>query len=243
MVRFCSLILSKYILTFDIVTGTPEAPGRVGVSICDIITGMNGFSAILQGLYDREITGKGSGYKVSLFDSVAEIMNVPYIQQKYTGTSPGRLGLKHPSIAPYGAFTTKDNKSLLISIQNEREWESLCRQVLKNEGLHLDPRYLNASLRVLNRICLELTISQCFASFDSKEMVSKLLDAGIAFGSLNSVEDLVQHPQLRTIDYFTSTGGAIIVPAPAIIQNLSPSYGNVPKLGEHNGAIKREFGR
>ena len=102
------------------VTGTKHGPGRVGVSICDITAGLNGYGAIMKGLYLREQTGMGSGYSVSLFDSIADIMNVPLIQQRYTGKPPQRVGLEHPSIAPYGAFETKDNRKVLISIQNER---------------------------------------------------------------------------------------------------------------------------
>ena len=102
------------------VTGTKHGPGRVGVSICDITAGLNGYGAIMKGLYQREQTGKGAGYSVSLFDGIADIMNVPLIQQRYTGKPPQRVGLEHPSIAPYGAFETKDRRKVLISIQNER---------------------------------------------------------------------------------------------------------------------------
>jgi itaconate CoA-transferase len=101
-------------------------PGRVGVSIADIMTGRVGYAAVLRALLERERTGNGSSISVSLFDVVADMMAIPLLQFRATHAEPPRLGLKHPSIAPYGSFTSKDGVQLIISCQNEREWSSLC---------------------------------------------------------------------------------------------------------------------
>jgi len=222
------------------VTGSPDEPGRVGVSICDIAAGMNGYAAILQGLYEREKTGKGSGYKVSLFDTVAEVMNVPLIQQMYTGEAPKRVGLRHPSIAPYGAFETKDKRNILISIQNEREWVKLCEDVLNDPQLATNKQFDTATNRVANRTALDSTIQACFSGFLADDLIQRLLDSGVAFGELNSVEGLQQHPHLRKLEYKTEDGTPVAVAAPAVIP--SPEYvGDVPALGQHNEKILHEF--
>ena len=127
------------------VNGTEDGAARVGVSVCDIAAGMTAFQAILQGLYARERTGKGRAIEVSLFHAMADWMNVPYLQTRYGGKPPGRMGLKHPSIAPYGAYECADGKAVLISIQNEREWARLCADVLGDADLATDPRFSDNS--------------------------------------------------------------------------------------------------
>lgn len=224
------------------VTGSPEEPGRVGVSICDITTGMNGYAAILQGLYERERTGLGSSYKVSMFDTMAEIMNVPFIQTKYSDNKVKRVGLKHPSIAPYGAFTSKDDRKILISIQNEREWVNLCRDVLRDVDISTDARFSNATDRVLNRDALDQIVADAFSKHKADDLTKLLLESGIAFGELNTVEGLVSHPQLRTCSYHTEEGNLIEIPAPAV-QPLKSTIRDVPKLGEHDDAIRDEISR
>jgi len=224
------------------VTGSPESPGRVGVSICDITTGMNGFSAILQGLYHREKTGEGSGYHISMFDTVAEIMNVPFLQTKFSNNKVVRAGLKHPSIAPYGAFKTSDGRSILISIQNEREWAKLCNEVLGNSELATDPRFVDSTSRVANRDVLDALIEEFFGKKTADELASELLKADIAFGELRDMHGLVHHPQLRTMTFKTELGKEIAVPAPAITPNPE-SLGDVPRLGEHNKEIEDEISR
>ena len=109
------------------ITGVPERPGRVGVSVADIACGMYAHAGILQALFQRERTGEGSAIAVSLFDSLADWMTVPLLHYDYGGKAPERVGLRHPSIAPYGAFVTADGKQVVISIQNEREWRNLCQ--------------------------------------------------------------------------------------------------------------------
>ncbi|MDB5687889.1 MAG: carnitine dehydratase, partial [Rhizorhabdus sp.] len=181
------------------VTGTPDGPGRVGVSVADIGCGMNAHAAILQALYERTVTGKGRGIAVSLFDGLADWMAVPLLHHDYGGKAPARVGLKHPSIAPYGAFACGDRKAVVISIQNEREWKILCMQVLDNPELAADPRFVSNALRVANRSALDGTVGEVFAGLDHEEAVRRLAAAKIAFASVNEVADLSAHGQLRRI--------------------------------------------
>lgn len=221
-------------------TGSAEAPGRVGVSICDITAGSNGFAAVLQGLYQRERTGAGAGFEVSLFSSVAEVMAVPYLQTKYSDVPVRRAGLKHPSIAPYGAFRTLDGRSVLISVQNEREWGRLCSDVLRRPELAADARFATATQRVHHREALDEAVQSVFSEQPADTIVSTLLDAGIAFGELNDVQGLVDHPQLHTLSYRTEKGDTVSVPAPAV--RPGPEVvGDVPSLGQHTDAISAEF--
>ena len=222
------------------VTGTPDGPGRVGVSICDIMCGQNGYAAILQGLYQREKTGEGSAYSVSLFDSLAEIMNVPFVQAKYTGKEPPRLGLHHPSIAPYGVFASSEGSKFLISVQNEREWIKLCEEVLGMPKLSRDPLFCEPILRLKNRRKLDEILQVQFCKLDIATIKARLIAAAIAFGQLNSVKGLIEHPQLSQVTYKTEIGHKISVPAPAIKPYVE-DYGDVPKLGQHNDSIFAEF--
>jgi crotonobetainyl-CoA:carnitine CoA-transferase CaiB-like acyl-CoA transferase len=204
--------------------------------------------------YHREKSGQGSAIAVSLFDSLAEQMAVPYLQQRYTGKPPTRVGLKHPSIAPYGSFETKDGRQLLISIQNEREWAKLCTEVL-GEGdaeagavVATDPRFCTASNRLANRAALDALVAEAFAKHSAEELSATLLGAGVAFGALNSLADLVEHPQMRTLEYDTEFG-SMVVPAPAAIdrRGVDPEglqrVGAVPALGAHTDAILKELRR
>jgi itaconate CoA-transferase len=153
------------------VSGAPgpgvESLGRIGVSLCDINAGLNALIGIQQALLQRARTGLGSEVKVSLFGSAAELMSVPYLQTRYGGKAPERVGLKHPSIAPYGAFTCADGRDVVISIQNEREWADFCRHVLRQPALPEDPRCANNAARVAHRAFVDGLVSDAFAALPS----------------------------------------------------------------------------
>ena len=142
------------------INGTPEESARVGISVCDIAAGETAYGAILRALYARERTGKGRAIEVSLFHTLADWMNVPYLQARYGGQPPQRVGLKHPTIAPYGAFPCADGKQVLLSIQNEREWVRLCGEVLGEAALAADPRFASNSARVANRAALDARVGE-----------------------------------------------------------------------------------
>ncbi len=180
------------------VSGAPGPWGRVGVSICDISAGMNAHTAVLQALLQRQRTGCGSGVHVSLFDSAAELMAVPYLQARYGAKAPERVGLKHPSIAPYGAFTCRDGRELVISIQNEREWAAFCAVVLEDAGMATEPRFASNAARVRHRPELDAAVQAVFDRLDHAQATERLGRAQTAYGAINSVQDLIAHPQLRT---------------------------------------------
>ena len=223
------------------VTGTPDAPGRVGVSIADIASGMTAHAAIVEALYARERTGEGRALAVSMFDAVADWMTVPLLHHDYGGRAPPRVGLSHASIAPYGAFATRDGEQVVFGVQNEREWAALCRDVLARPDLADDPLYTGNSLRVANRVPLDALIAQVFAGLSRSEAAKRLARANIAFGAVNSVEGLSGHPQLRRMDVATPSGPAHLPAAPARAAGETFAPGPSPALGEHSQAIRAEF--
>jgi crotonobetainyl-CoA:carnitine CoA-transferase CaiB-like acyl-CoA transferase len=224
------------------ITGTPESPGRVGVSVCDIACGMYAHQAILQALFARERTGKNRGIQVSLYGAMADWMNVPFLQHHYGGQTPGRPGLNHPTIAPYGAYECGDGKPVLISIQNEREWRSLCENVLGGADIADDSRFATNPDRVANRPALDAIIHTIFGGAPREEIIEKLQAAKVAWGRLSSLEDLVDHPQNRFIEVGTSAGLVKVLAPPPIAVGEPEAYGPVPALGEHDEAVREEFG-
>ena len=215
------------------VSGAPGPWGRIGVSICDITAGMNALIGVQQALLQRERTGRGSGVKVSLFDSAAELMAVPYLQARYGTGAPGRVGLKHPSIAPYGAFTCSDGREVVLSIQNEREWSSFCKLVMGDESTAADPRFAGNRARMQNRVVLDEAVQAVFSQLTYAEAVDRLAQAQTAYGAINSVHELISHPQLRTREMKVA-GRSVQVPAsPFVTEWDDPAFRPVPGIGEH----------
>ena len=215
------------------VSGAPGPWGRIGVSICDITAGMNALIGVQQALLQRERTGHGSGVKVSLFDSAAELMAVPYLQARYGSGAPERVGLKHPTIAPYGAFTCSDGREVVLSIQNEREWLSFCTVVMGDESIATDPRFVGNQARIQNREVLDATVQAVFGELTYAEAVDRLTEAQIAYGAINSVHDLINHPQLRTREMKVG-GRSVQVPAsPFVTEWDDPDFRPVPGINEH----------
>lgn len=226
------------------INGSPEGYGRIGVSICDIGAGMNAVIGIQQALLQRERSGRGSGVKVSLFDTAADWMTVPLMHAQYGGRAPQRVGLRHPSIAPYGGYATADHEILAISIQNEREWHRLCEEVLGQGELAQDPRFHDAAARVRNRQELDVYIEMVFSRQSRADLERALKAAGIAFGAVNSVETFAEHPQLRRRRVSLPDGQEAELVAPPIRssdERLDAHFGRVPAMGEHSRAIRDEF--
>jgi len=223
------------------VTGTPDGPGRVGVSVADIGCGMNAHAAILQALYEREKTGCGRGIAVSLFDGLADWMTVPLLHHDYAGKAPQRVGLQHPSIAPYGAYPVAGGKQVVLSIQNEREWRTFCAQVLELPALADEPRFASNAQRVAHRPALDVEIGKVFSVLAHEVVVERLASARIAYASVNEVADLSRHPQLRRVEVDTPTG-PVSMPAPPVRwSGAVDNPGRVPAIGEHTVKIRSEF--
>ena len=224
------------------VSGAPGPWGRIGVSLCDINAGLNALIGIQQALMQRERTGRGSAVKVSLFGSAAELMAVPYLQARYGGKAPERVGLKHPTIAPYGAFTCADGRDIVISIQNEREWADFCRTVLRRPDLLQEPRCAGNAARVAHREFVDGCVAAVFAAHASAEMIDRLAEAQTAFANVNSVHDLVEHPRLRTRRMPVQGHGIEVPASPWGVEWESPVFGEAPDLDAHGRAIRAEFG-
>jgi crotonobetainyl-CoA:carnitine CoA-transferase CaiB-like acyl-CoA transferase len=224
------------------ITGGPEAPARVGVSVCDIAAGMYAHQAVLEALIRRGRTGEGASIKVSLFDGMADWMTVPLLFSDYGPGAPRRVGLSHPSVAPYDPFPSADGTPVLISIQNDREWRRFCAEVLEQPGLATDPDFATNVKRVANRGRLNAVVREGFARHATEALCARLLAAGIAFARVNAVADFARHPQLRRVEVATPSGPVAIPAPPAIVDGVrAPALGAVPALGAHGAAIRAEF--
>jgi crotonobetainyl-CoA:carnitine CoA-transferase CaiB-like acyl-CoA transferase len=222
------------------VTGRPEGPGRVGVSVCDIATGLYAYQAVLEALLAREKTGEGRQIAVSLFDAMAEWMSVPYLQTVYGGKQPQRVGLAHPSIAPYGVFAAADGE-LLISIQSEREWRKLATDVLRRPELLDDPRLADMTARVANRAHCDSLVAEAFAAESLAALTERLTANDIAYGLVNDVAGLARHPHLRRVSVETPGGTIETIAPPPVVAGLEASFGPVPAIDQHGAALRREF--
>ena len=224
------------------VTGSPDAMTRVGISVVDVSTGATAHAAILEALFARTRTGKGADIRISMFDVMADWMAVPLINTE-AGKPPPRMGLSHPSIAPYGAFRSKDGKNILISIQSEREWKVFCALVMADAALADDPRFCNMVVRVTNREATDQAVAGLFASLTRDELVARLDKAEIAYGEVNTTQDLAQHPHLRRIEIDTPAG-KVAMPAPApIVVGENRRYGGVPRVGADTEQFLKQPGK
>jgi itaconate CoA-transferase len=221
------------------ITGTVE-PSRVGVSVCDIASGMNAYEAVLEALINRQRSDEGAELSISLFDAMADWMAVPLLQHE-AGAPPRRVGLAHTSIAPYGAFRTRDGADLLISIQNDREWRLLAEKVLGDLELAADPAFASNVERVKRRAETDAKVTSVFGALAAETLMQRLAAADIAFARVNGPAELGRHPHLRRINVDTPSG-PVSYPAPAG-QNAAAArrYGAVPALGEHTESVRKEF--
>lgn len=225
------------------VSGAPDAVGRIGVSICDIGAGMTAHAAIVEALLYRERTGKGYGVSVSLFGVASEWMNVPLLQYEYGGKAPQRVGLMHPTIQPYAAFSVNDGSRVLIAIQNEREWARFCDKVLDQPGLATDERFDSNNARVQNVDALHGIIGKVAEAYSRAAFTALLAEADIAYGSVNSVAQLAAHPGLQRIRVTTTNGSEVTMAAPAIRRTVDTRdhLPPPPRLGEHTERVVEEF--
>ena len=223
------------------ITGHPAGPGRIGVSACDIACGMAAHAAVLEALIARGVSGRGRALQCSLFDGMADWMNVPLLYAEGTGRAPARLGLAHPSICPYGAFATADGALVLIAIQNEREWAAFCAGFLGDAGLAHAPGFDSNNARVANRPAVDGHIAATFLRLFRDDAATKLRAANTAYGFVNDVAALARHPALRRMEVETPGGTARVVAPPVIVDGKPPAPGPVPAIGQHSAGIRAEF--
>ncbi|MDB5669691.1 MAG: putative carnitine dehydratase/acyl-CoA transferase-related [Alphaproteobacteria bacterium] len=226
---------------FASVTGSPEAPGRAGVSIADISCGTTAYAGLVQALYERERTGVARGLSVSLFDTLAEWMSVPLLHAEHGAGAPLRTGLRHPMLAPYGLYSTGEGEGVVFAVQNEREWARFCEQVLDVPALASDRRFASNGLRVANRNDLDAAIAEALKPLDRAELIRRLAGAAIAYGSLNSVDDLSVHPALRRV-VAMAPGGELTLPASPLRWNGETQAELAsPALGADTSRLREEF--
>lgn len=215
------------------ITGGPFEPARVGISLVDIATGITAYSAILEALIARGVTGQGADIRVSMFDVMADWLTVPLLQHE-GGKPPKRVGMAHPSIAPYGVFSTNDCKKILISIQSDREWMTFCAVFAKRPEAGRNELFATNVARVRNRATTDAFVADAFAQFNLSEAIETLTKADIAFASVNDMAALSAHPHLRRIIVETP-GGPVSYPAPGVIfVGDERTYGAVPALGDQS---------
>jgi len=227
------------------ITGADDMPCRVGISIADIAAGMYAYSGILTALFQRRATGVGCTMDVSLFDALAEWMGFPIYHTAYTDRELRRSGPNHVSIAPYGPFRGADGH-VYLAVQNAREWTRFCARVLGRPDVEDDERFRTNELRLQHREALRAVIEETFATLKAEEIEAKLESAQIAHARMNSVREVIDHPQLTARSRWTEIGSEAgplrALPPPVTIEGVDPLMGAVPALGQHTSAILQELG-
>ncbi|MDV7352783.1 CaiB/BaiF CoA-transferase family protein [Rhodococcus oxybenzonivorans] len=228
------------------ITGSPEEVAKAGISVADIAAGSFAYSGILAALFARASTGSGRSVRVSLFEALTEWMGSPAYYAAYGGRSPHRTGARHATIAPYGPFTAGDGGTVLLAVQNQREWSRLCADVLERADLIDDPRFARNPDRVANRDELEKIIAESVQRFTADALAQQLEVASIANARMSTMDKLWDHPVLAQRERWRNVptpGGPIraLLP-PADLGGVEPRMDAVPALGEHTAAILAELG-
>ncbi len=228
------------------ITGSPEEPAKVGVSVADIAAGMYAYSGILTALLRRHGTQRGATIEISMLEALAEWMGFPMYYSVYGGTPPPRTGASHAAIAPYGPFSCGDDKQVFLGIQNQREWTVFCDSVLRQPDLAEDPRFSSNSRRVSHRADLTEAINAIFDTMTSEEVTGRLDSVSIANARLRDLLELAAHPQLEARGRWSQVDSPVgplrtLIP-PATLDGDAPVMGRIPEPGEHTAAILAELG-
>ena len=228
------------------VTGTPEAPAKAGNSIADIAAGMYAYSNILAALMHKQQTGQGQCIDVSMLESLTEWMGYPLYYAFEGASPPARAGASHATIYPYGPFPAGDGKTVMLGLQNEREWKVFCDSVLLQPALATDERFSTTAKRSGQREALLSIITQAFSKLTAVELVQRLEAAGIANAQVNTMQEVWNHPQLqargRWHDVDTPSGAVPALLPPGSWQHGPPRMDAVPALGQHTDAILASLG-
>jgi len=228
------------------ITGSAEAPAKAGCSIADIAAGMYAYTNILAALIQRGRTGKGCHIDVSMLESMVEWMGYPLYYAFDGATPPPRAGAAHATIYPYGPFPTGDGKTVMLGLQNEREWVAFCQQVLRRPELATDERFSSNSRRTAQREALRSIIVETFAALTAEQAIARLDEAQIANARMNDMHDVWQHPQLKARSRWTEVATPA-GPVPALLppgnsDAFEPRMDAVPALGQHTDAILAALG-
>lgn len=224
------------------VTGSPDAPAKVGVSAADIATGMNAHAAVLEALLQRHKTGRGQAIEIAMFDGMADWMTVPLLHHEH-GRETRRYGLAHASIYPYRPYVCGCGGIVIVAIQQASEWSRFCSEVLQRRDLFADERFATNAWRVANREALDAEIEPIFAALDREEAIRRLNASQIAWGKLTEVRELGAHAALRRMPVRLPNGSEILVPCPAGRSQPSGERPSIPAMGAHTSRIRMEFAR
>jgi crotonobetainyl-CoA:carnitine CoA-transferase CaiB-like acyl-CoA transferase len=227
-------------------TGAPESPAKIGISVADIASGMYAFSSILAALHQRFVTGRGAEIQISMLEALVEwVMPAAYVAE-YTGKAPGRAGARHNFIVPYGSYRVGDGSSVNLAVQNDGQWRRLCTVVLRQPDLTDDPRFKTNELRLKNRQEFEPLLESLLSDDTRASVEARLVEADVPFGTTNRVEDVLQHPQLaarrRWFEIASPVGDLHALHHPMNIVGLERPPASVPALGEHTTEILAELG-
>ncbi|MEV6229890.1 CaiB/BaiF CoA-transferase family protein [Saccharopolyspora shandongensis] len=227
------------------ITGSEAEPAKTGISTADIAGGMYAYSGVLTALYERERTGKGTAFEVSLFDALGEWMGFPYYYAEYGGTAPKRAGARHAAIAPYGPFAAGDGAQVFLGVQNEREWVKFCEQVLGRPELAADPRFDANPKRVENVAELKAVVEAVFAKLSSADIEARLEEVGIANARMRTMAEFAEHPQLAARDRWrevdSPAGPLRTLLPPVTVAGREPRMDPIPEVGQHTSAILAEL--
>ncbi|HWM14701.1 MAG TPA: CoA transferase, partial [Gaiellaceae bacterium] len=228
------------------VTGTPEAPVRVGISVCDVGAASYAAVATLAALARRAATGEGARVSVSLFDTMVDWLGYfPHLWW-HRGEQPERTGMRHPLFCPYGPFPAGDGRRFGLAVLSAEHWRALCEDVLGRTHLLADERLATNEGRVAHRDELEPILEEAFAARPAAEWLERLEAARIPCGAVNDVRDVVEHPQLAhnglVVEVDSPVGPLPVVGSPFLVDGERPPSGAVPGLGEHTAEVLAELG-
>jgi len=228
------------------VTGDAEM-SKVGFSVADIASGMYALSSVLAALVRRDRTGEGAAIGVSMLDSLTEWLSAPLYAAAHGGGQAPRTGRRHHAIAPYGTFALSDGRTVLLAIQNDREWAAFAESVLGDSAIVTDARFVTNAVRIANVDALESVISARFAAVPAEDIRAALSAAGIATANVNDLAQVWQHEQLRARDRFVDVelpnGRIEMLKSPFDISDWTPGAQSVPALGEHDAAAVKRIGK
>ena len=230
---------------FVTTTGTPENPSKAGISIADIAAGMYAYTNILAALMQRGKTGKGCEIDLSMLDAMTEWMSYPLYYAYEGAEPPARAGASHATIFPYGPFVVGDGRTVILGLQNEREWKAFCETVLEAPDLTSDARFSTNSLRAENKVALTQIITTSFADLTTETVIERMDRAGIANANMNEMEDVWNHVQFETRNRWREVdtpAGRIPALLPPGGIGSEPRMNPVPGLGEHSHALLAEIG-
>ena len=227
------------------ITGTQEAPAKVGLAVADVAAGMYALNGILLALFERVSTGQGTVLDVSMLEALGEWMGHPLNYGHFSGRSPARTGARHATIAPYGPYRVARGEEIFLAVQNDREWQAFSREVLEKPRLAADPRFADNSGRLHHQESMNAEIDAVLSRMTAEEAMERLDQAQIAYARMNSLDQVWEHPQLRARERFrpvaTEAGAIEAMLPPVNFREGEPAMGAVPALGAHTESILQEL--